>query len=113
MSLGAEIARPIKKHAAYLAGEGVGCGGGHVCLMHNVCTGCRNLSGSGNMGLSPGREFYLSRPSRAEVKNEWSYAHTPIIRLRGVARYSLVLPLCFFTALSENIGAGRRSARRG
>jgi hypothetical protein len=34
----------------------------------------------------PKREFDHSPPSSAEVKNEWSYASTPPVRLRGVER---------------------------
>ena len=79
-------------------------GGAHACLMHNISTGCRNLSGSRNMGLSPGREFDHSRPCRAEVKNEWSYACTPPICLRGVDRDSLALPLYFLLPCRKTLG---------
>jgi hypothetical protein len=43
------------------------------------------------------------------VKNEWPFTCTPSIHLRGVDSNNL----CIFTLLSENIGPGRRSARRG
>jgi hypothetical protein len=32
----------------------------------------------------PGHETAYSSPSSSEVKNSWSYASTPSIRLRGV-----------------------------
>jgi hypothetical protein len=43
------------------------------------------------------------------VKNEWRFTSTSSIRLRGVDSNNL----CIFTLLPENIGPGRRSARRG
>ena len=39
----------------------------------------------------PGREADRSPTSRAEVKNEWSYKSTPLIRLHGVERDSFFI----------------------
>ena len=77
-SCGAEIARPIEVVRCILGGWG--CGGGEdmfvLCVICAPAVGT-NISGSPNMGLSPGCECDHSRPSRPELKNEWSYACTP------------------------------------
>jgi hypothetical protein len=56
----------------------------------------------------PGRKLGHSRPSSAEVKNEWSYTSTPPLRLHGVHRGRLNL---FFYRLHEPDKRGKQINR--
>jgi hypothetical protein len=70
----------------------VPAGAGNFSLNHRVQNGSgptqppiQWVPGALSLGLKrPGRESDHSPPFSAEVKNEWSYTSTPLIRLLGV-----------------------------